>query len=78
MSFDTLERSAASSVPIELYEFTYLSQTQYYTSSEDNITDGVNVCVIGSKRKCPAVPRESGAPEVCAGRCSQSPDYSRR
>ncbi len=37
-TFESLETSIAQSEPVELYEFSYQSQTQYYTSTETNIT----------------------------------------
>lgn len=40
MSFNSLETSVDSSQPIELYEFTYQGITQYFTSSEANVTVG--------------------------------------
>lgn len=44
-TFLQLEQSSASSVPIELYEFTLGSTTYYYTSTESDITVGSNTYV---------------------------------
>lgn len=40
LTYDTLESSIANSVPIELYEFSYVSTMLYYTSSEADVTIG--------------------------------------